>query len=116
MIANNIVDGAAVGISVTNFDVGGRLAVVQGNLLRNLGPVGPGQGVGLTIEADSVVTGNVIESAPLMAAAMKQGVEAGRAAFLAGRIDRKPYASASSPTEGVPATARPGTRRPGTPA
>ena len=66
MIANNIVDGAAVGISVTNFEVGGRLAVVQGNLLRDLGPIGPGTGVGLTIAADSVVTGNVIENAPLM--------------------------------------------------
>ena len=36
VIANNIVDGAAVGVSVTNFDKGGRLAVVQGNLIRNL--------------------------------------------------------------------------------
>ena len=30
------VDGAALGISVTNFNEGGRLAVVQGNLIRNL--------------------------------------------------------------------------------
>ena len=36
VIANNIVDGAALGVSVTNFDEGGRLAVVQGNLIRNL--------------------------------------------------------------------------------
>ena len=36
VIANNIVDGAALGVSVTNFDKGGRLAVVQGNLIRNL--------------------------------------------------------------------------------
>ena len=33
-MANNIVDGAALGVSVTNFDKGGRLAVVQGNLIR----------------------------------------------------------------------------------
>ncbi|MET0446618.1 MAG: TIGR03808 family TAT-translocated repetitive protein [Pseudorhodoplanes sp.] len=64
VIANNTVDGATVGISVTNFDVGGRLAVVQGNLLRNLGPAAPGKGIGLAIAADSVVTGNVIENAP----------------------------------------------------
>ena len=38
MIANNIVDGAALGVSVTNFNEGGRLAVVQGNLIRNLMP------------------------------------------------------------------------------
>ena len=36
-----------------------------------------------------------------MALAMKLGVEAGRAAFLAGRIPRKRYASASSPIEGL---------------
>src|SRR4030095_8344283 len=30
LIANNTVDGAAIGISVTNFNEGGRLAVVQG--------------------------------------------------------------------------------------
>jgi thiazole synthase len=36
-----------------------------------------------------------------MARAMKAGVEAGRDAFLAGRIQRKLYATASSPLEGV---------------
>jgi thiazole synthase len=36
-----------------------------------------------------------------MASAMKKAVEAGRDAFLAGRIPRKLYASASSPPEGV---------------
>jgi thiazole synthase len=37
----------------------------------------------------------------LMAHAMKMAVEAGRAAFLAGRIPRKRYASASSPVDGL---------------
>jgi thiazole synthase len=37
----------------------------------------------------------------LMAEAMRRGVQAGRSAFLAGRIARKAYASASSPLEGV---------------
>ncbi|MCY4441889.1 MAG: thiazole synthase [Deltaproteobacteria bacterium] len=37
----------------------------------------------------------------LMADAMKQAVEAGRKAFLAGRIPRKLYATASSPIEGL---------------
>ena len=36
-----------------------------------------------------------------MAEAMRDAVAAGRLAFEAGRIPRKPYASASSPTEGV---------------
>lgn len=38
---------------------------------------------------------------PLMAEAMKLGIEAGRKAFLAGRIPKRLYASASSPLEGV---------------
>lgn len=37
----------------------------------------------------------------LMASAMKKAVEAGREAFLAGRMPRKLYATASSPLEGV---------------
>jgi thiazole synthase len=41
------------------------------------------------------------ENPALMAQAMKLGLEAGRAAYLAGRMPVLPYASASSPTEGV---------------
>lgn len=37
----------------------------------------------------------------LMASAMKKGIEAGREAFLAGRMPRKRYASASSPIDGT---------------
>lgn len=37
----------------------------------------------------------------MMAEAMRMGVEAGRRAFLAGRIPKKAHASASSPLEGV---------------
>lgn len=36
-----------------------------------------------------------------MAEAMKKGVEAGRLAYLAGRIPKKKYASPSSPSEGI---------------
>ena len=71
VIANNTVDGAAVGVSVCNFNEGGRIAVVQGNIIRNLIPKRPigtapddEAGVGIYIEADSAVTGNVIENAP----------------------------------------------------
>lgn len=66
LIANNIVDGASIGISITNFgDHGGRLAIAQGNLIRNLtGNMGTGPGIGIAVEADAVVTGNVIENAP----------------------------------------------------
>jgi thiazole synthase len=37
-----------------------------------------------------------------MAQAIKLGIEAGQAAFLAGRIERRSYAVASSPTSGLP--------------
>ncbi len=68
IISGNLVDGAAAGISVTNFDVGGRLAVVQGNLIRNLmrreqEPVDK-RGEGISVEADASVVGNTIENAP----------------------------------------------------
>jgi thiazole synthase len=36
-----------------------------------------------------------------MASAMRKAVEAGREAFLAGRIPRKRFASASSPLDGT---------------
>jgi uncharacterized secreted repeat protein (TIGR03808 family) len=72
VIANNTIDGAAIGIAVTNFKQGGRMAVVQGNLIRNLIPRRPlgtdpddGNGIGIGVEADTAVTGNVIENAPV---------------------------------------------------
>jgi uncharacterized secreted repeat protein (TIGR03808 family) len=68
LIANNLVDRAATGISVTNFNEGGRLAVVQGNLLRNLfrreQEPQDKRGNGIAVEADTAVNGNVIENAP----------------------------------------------------
>jgi uncharacterized secreted repeat protein (TIGR03808 family) len=71
VIANNTVDGAAIGVAVANFNEGGRLAVVQGNVIRNLKPKRPagtdpndGAGIGITVEADASVTGNVVENAP----------------------------------------------------
>ncbi len=67
MISANVIDGAATGIAVANFNEGGRLAVVEGNLIRNLvrrehEPVDK-RGDGIAVEADAVVAGNVIESA-----------------------------------------------------
>ena len=41
------------------------------------------------------------ENAEQMAVAMKLAVEAGRAAFLAGRMPKRMYASASSPLAGA---------------
>src|SRR5207245_9428410 len=71
LIANNTVDGAATAVAVTNFNQGGRHAVVHGNLIRNLLPKRPsgtdpgdGAGIGIYVEADTAVAGNVVEDAP----------------------------------------------------
>lgn len=80
-IADNLVDGAALGVAVTNFNVGGRGAVVRNNIIRNIvnkrpqgGPDSSGLGIG--VEADTLVTGNTIENAPVM------GIEVGSGKYL----------------------------------
>ncbi len=60
--------------------------------------------VAMELGCDGVLLNTAVAGArdPVrMARAMKLGVEAGREAFLAGRIPRKPYGSASSPVEGL---------------
>ncbi|MGB7334721.1 MAG: TIGR03808 family TAT-translocated repetitive protein [Salaquimonas sp.] len=69
IISSNIIDGGARGISLANFLQGGRLAVVSGNLIRNINTPPPYTDKdhlwfeGISAEADTVVTGNVIENA-----------------------------------------------------
>jgi uncharacterized secreted repeat protein (TIGR03808 family) len=70
LVNSNLVDGAANGILIVNFDEGGRLATVSGNVVRNLKLEGPyvhdgaGFGFGIAVEADTVVSGNTVENAP----------------------------------------------------
>jgi len=70
IVSGNLVDGAANGILIVNFDEGGRLATVSDNIVRNLHSDGPyvhdgaGFGFGIAAEADTVISGNVIETAP----------------------------------------------------
>lgn len=68
LISQNIIDGAATGISMTNFNKGGRLAVCTGNLVRNILAVSPSNPdaspVGIYGEADTVISGNTIDSVP----------------------------------------------------
>jgi uncharacterized secreted repeat protein (TIGR03808 family) len=97
LIASNVVDGAAVGISVCNFNEGGRLAAVHGNIIRNLLPKRPiatapedDAGIGIYVEADTSVSGNVIENAPSF------GIIAGWGKYLrdvaiTGNVIRKAY-------------------------
>ncbi|MCW5695229.1 MAG: TIGR03808 family TAT-translocated repetitive protein [Bauldia sp.] len=82
VVANNIVDTAAVGISIANFNDGGRIATVMGNVIRNLSTTGPypedgaGFGIGIAAEADVAISTNVIDGAP------KAGVWLGWGPFL----------------------------------
>ena len=60
--------------------------------------------IAMELGCDGVLMNTAIAGAKdpvLMAHAMKLAVEAGRAAYLAGRIPRKRYASASSPVDGL---------------
>jgi len=60
--------------------------------------------VAMELGADAVLVNTAIAQAQdpsLMAQAFRLGVEAGRKAFLAGRISKKAYAEPSSPVEGI---------------
>ncbi|WP_200763008.1 thiazole synthase [Nitrosophilus alvini] len=60
--------------------------------------------IAMELGADGVLTNTAIAQAKdpvLMAKAMRDAVRAGRMSYLAGRIPKKPYATASSPTEGM---------------
>ncbi|WP_317208249.1 TIGR03808 family TAT-translocated repetitive protein [Rhizobium halophilum] len=70
MVTGNLIDGAANGINIANFNEGGRLAIVANNIVRNISLTGPyehdsvGFGIGIGVEADTVVSGNLLENVP----------------------------------------------------
>ena len=60
--------------------------------------------IAMELGCDGVLMNTAIAEAKnpvLMASAMKKAIEAGREAFLAGRMPRRRYASASSPVDGL---------------
>jgi len=60
--------------------------------------------IAMELGCDGVLMNTAIAAADnpvLMASAMKKGIEAGREAYLAGRMPRRRYASASSPIDGT---------------
>ncbi len=67
VMANNIAEECAQGFNITNLDHGGRLAVCANNIVRKvrkgLAPKGKEiiGGLGIHVEAECAVTGNVIE-------------------------------------------------------
>jgi thiazole synthase ThiGH ThiG subunit len=63
-----------------------------------------GKRIAMELGCDGVLMNTAIACAKdpvLMASAMRKAIEAGREAFLAGRIPRKRFASASSPIDGT---------------
>ena len=79
-ISGNVIDGAAAGISITNSREGGRLAVCANNIVRNIldhSPTNPDvRPYGIGAEADTVITGNVVDHVP------GPGITAGWGAYL----------------------------------
>lgn len=77
VIANNIIDTAATGISITNLDTGGQLAVCSGNIVRNITPaslVNPDTiPIGIFAEAETAITGNTVQNVPGVAIAAGYG-------------------------------------------
>ncbi|PQA71616.1 TIGR03808 family TAT-translocated repetitive protein [Brucella oryzae] len=69
IVANNFIDWCGQGISVANFMSGARNATVTGNVIRNCRTLSPSRGlldirgIGISAEADAVVSGNTIECA-----------------------------------------------------
>lgn len=118
IVAKRLVEAGASAIMPLAAPIGSGLGIQNATNLRILReqisdvPIIVDAGVGtasdaalaMELGADGVLMNTGVACAldpVVMAEAMKHGVRAGRLAYLAGRIPRKLYASASSPIEGV---------------
>jgi thiazole synthase len=118
IIARKLVKAGAAAVMPLGAPIGSGLGIQNTTNLRILReritevPLIVDAGVGTASDAtlamelgfDGVLMNTAIagaQDAPLMAQAMREAVSAGRKAFLAGRIERKLYATASSPLAGV---------------
>jgi uncharacterized secreted repeat protein (TIGR03808 family) len=66
IVANNILEDVGFGISIANLDVGGRMSVVNGNIIRRVrgsNTEGVKAGGGIYAEADAVISNNIVEDA-----------------------------------------------------
>jgi len=66
VVSGNLIADVAFGISITNFNEGGRLAVVSNNVIRNVsggGTLPYTSALGIGAEGDTQVIGNVVENA-----------------------------------------------------
>jgi thiazole synthase len=117
VVCRKLEDAGAAAVMPLGAPIGSGLGIQNANNIRIIRefarvPVVVDAGVGtasdaslaMELGADAVLMNTAIAGAqqPVqMARAMRLAVEAGRLAYLAGRIPRRMYASASSPLEGV---------------
>src|SRR6185503_4749449 len=117
VVCRKLEDAGAAAVMPLGAPIGSGLGIQNPNNIRIIReqskvPVIVDAGVGtasdaavaMELGADGVLMNTAIAGAAdpvAMAQAMKLAVEAGRLAYLAGRIPRKAYASASSPAEGL---------------
>ena len=117
VICRKLEEAGAAAVMPLGAPIGSGLGIQNPNNIRIIKdqarvPVLVDAGVGTASDAanamelgvDGVLMNTAIAGASdpvMMATAMKLAVEAGRLAFLAGRIPRRPYATPSSPTEGL---------------
>jgi thiazole synthase len=117
VVCKKLEDAGAAAVMPLGAPIGSGLGIQNVNNIRIIReasrvPVIVDAGVGtasdaslaMELGADAVLMNTAIAGAQdpvAMAEAMKLGVRAGRLAYLAGRIPRKMYATASSPVEGL---------------
>jgi len=117
LIAKRLEEIGCVAVMPLAAPIGSGLGIQNPNNIRTIVenanvPILVDAGVGTASDAaaamelgcDGVLMNTAIAGAKepiLMASAMKKGIEAGREAYLAGRIPRKRFASASSPVDGT---------------
>jgi thiazole synthase len=118
VVAKRLIDAGAAAVMPLGAPIGSGMGIQNTANLRILREMTTGvplivdAGVGtasdaavaMELGADAVLMNSGIANAEdpvLMAEAMRHGVIAGRQAYLAGRMPRKLYATASSPLEGV---------------
>ena len=118
VVARRLIDAGAAAVMPLGAPIGSGLGIQNTSNLRILreritevpliidAGVGTASDAAIAMElgADAVLMNSGIANADnpiLMAAAMQHAVLAGRQAFLAGRMPRKLYATASSPLEGI---------------
>ena len=118
VFARRLIDAGAAAVMPLGAPIGTGLGIANSYTLRMMRelitdvPLVVDAGLGTASDAalamemgfDAVLLNTAMAGAKdpvLMSSAMKKGVQAGREAFLAGRMPKKLYAAASSPLEGV---------------